>query len=111
MKSKLEDGQGGFYSGRRITDQIFTPRLIFEKSWEYAKDVFARFVDLEKVYDGVPRDKLWTVLHEFGIDGHVLMAIKSLYCQHEVRVRVNGKQSKSFHVNTVFYHLSFSNLT
>ena len=34
---------------------------------------------------------------EYGIDGHLLMAIKSLYCQSEVRVRVNGKQSKSFH--------------
>ena len=72
----------------------------FEKSWEYAKDVFAYFVDLEKAYDRVPRDKFWRVLQEYGIDRHLLMAIKSLYCQQpEVCVCVNGKQSKSFHVD------------
>ena len=63
---------------------------------EECKYVFACFVDLEKVYDRVPRDKLWSVLQEYGIDGHLLMAIKLLYCQPEVCVHVSGKQSKSF---------------
>ena len=93
---KLEDSQCGFRPGGSTTNQIFTLRQIFEKSWEYAKDVLACFVDLEKAYNRVPRDKLWRVLQEFGIDGHLLMAIKPLYCQSVVRV--NGKQSKSFHV-------------
>ena len=31
--------------------QIFTLRQISEKSWEYAKDVFTRIVDLEKAYN------------------------------------------------------------
>ena len=38
------------------------------------------------------------MLQEYGIDGHLFMAIKLLYCQLEIWVRVNGKQSKSFHV-------------
>ena len=46
----------------------------------------------------VPRDLLWRVLWEYGIDGHLLMAIKSLYFQPKVSVCVNDKQSKSFHV-------------
>ena len=33
-----------------------------------------------------------------GINGHPLMAIKSLYYQSKVCVRVYGKQSKSFRV-------------
>ena len=53
-KSKLEDGQCGFRLGRSTTDQIFTLKQIFEKSWEYGKDLFACFVDLEKAYDRVP---------------------------------------------------------
>ena len=49
-------------------------------------------------YDRVPRDKLWEVLREYGVNGQLLHAIKSFYCRPEVCVRVNGKQSKPFHV-------------
>ena len=93
--SKLEDGQCGL---RSITYQIFTLKQIFQKSWEYGKDLFACFVNLEKAYDRVPRDKLWKFLHEYGVNGQLLRAIKSFYCRPEVCVRVNGKQSKPFHV-------------
>ena len=65
---------------------------------EYGKDLFACFVDLEKAYDRVPRDKLWKVLQEYDVDGQLLRTIKSFYCRLEVCVRVNGKQSKPFHV-------------
>ena len=51
MESKLEDGQCGFRPGRSTTDQILTLKLISQKSWEYGKDLFACFVDLEKAYD------------------------------------------------------------
>jgi len=81
-----------------LRTSFFTLKQIFEKSWEYGKDLFACFVGLEKAYDRVPRDKLWRVLQEYGIDGQLLLAIKFFYCQPEVCVRVNGKQSKPFHV-------------
>ena len=51
VESKLKNGQCGFCSGRSTTDQIFTLKQIFEKSWEHGKDLFACFVDLEKAYD------------------------------------------------------------
>ena len=79
VESKLEDGQCGFRPGRSTTDQIFTLKQIFEKSWEYGKDLFACFVDLEKAYNRVSRDKLWKVLQEYGVDGQLLHAIKLFY--------------------------------
>ena len=78
--------------------QVFTLKQIFEKSSEYGKDLFACIVELEKAYDRVPRNKLCKVFQEYGVDGQLLRAIKSFYCRPEVCVRVNGKQSKPFHV-------------
>ena len=60
-------------------EQIIALQQIFEKSWEYVKEVNACFVDLEKPYDRIPRDKLWAVLLQYGIDGQLLTAIQSLY--------------------------------
>ena len=37
-------------------------------------------------------------MQEYGVNGQLLRAIKSFYCRPEVCVRVNGKQSKPFHV-------------
>ena len=79
MQSKLDDGQCGFCPGHSTTNQIFIFRQIFEKSWEFAKDAFACFVDQEKTYDRVRRDKLWRVLQENSIDEHLLMTIIYLF--------------------------------
>ena len=73
VESKLKYGRCGFRPGCNITDRIFTLKQILEKCWEYAKDVFAWFVDLQKAYDQVSKDKLSRVLQEYGIDGHLLM--------------------------------------
>ena len=80
------------------TDQIFTLKQIFEKSWEYGKDLFACFIDLEKAYNRVPRGKLWKALREYGVNGQLFRAIKSFHCRPEICVWVNGKQSRPFHV-------------
>ena len=69
-------------------DQIFALQQIFEKLWEYAKEVNACSVDLEKAYDRILRDKLWAVLLQYGFGGQLLTALKSLYMHSEVCVRV-----------------------
>ena len=56
----------------------FLPCSKSAKSWKYAKEVNACFVDLEKTYDRIPRDKLWAVLLQYGIGGQLLTAIQSL---------------------------------
>ena len=96
VQDKLTDAQCGFRPGRSTMDQIFALQQIFEKSWEYAKEVNACFVDLEKAYDRIPRDKLWAVRLQYGIDGQLLTAIKSQYMHSEVCVRVNSAKTKPF---------------
>jgi len=65
-------------------DHIFTLQQIFEKSWEYAKDVYTCFIELEKAYYRVLREKLWGVLQKYGVDGYLLLVVKSLYSYPEV---------------------------
>ena len=36
-------------------------------------------VDLDKAFDTVPRDQLINVLHEKGLDAHMIEAIRHLY--------------------------------
>ena len=81
-------------------DQIFALQQIFEKSWEYAKKVNACFVNLEKAYDRIiSRDKPGAVLLQYGIDGQLLTAIKSLYMHSEVCVHVDSATTKPFRVS------------
>ena len=47
-----------------------------KKSLEHAKDVDTCFVDLGKVYDRVPCEKLWGMSQEYGVDGCLLLAVK-----------------------------------
>ena len=43
------------------------------------KVVYAAFVDLEKAYDSVSREKLWVALKDYGVSGKLLVAVQSLY--------------------------------
>ena len=99
VELKLTDAQCGFCFGQNTIDQMFALQEIFEKSWEFAKEVNACFVDLEKAYDHISRDKLWAVLLQYGIGGQLLAAIK-LVCMHsKVCVRVNSATTKPFRVS------------
>ena len=80
VESKLEDGQYGF---RPITAPK-TKSSFWNKS---------------------SRNKLWDTFREYGTDGRLLRAIKSFYYRPEVCVRVNGKQSKPFHVSIGFWQV------
>ena len=56
------------------------------------------FVDLEKAFDRVPRGLLWRVLREYGVTGHLIQAVRSLYDRCQSLVRIAGSKSDSFPV-------------
>ena len=85
VEPQLQDEQCEFHAGSTM-DQIFALQQVFEKSWKYAKEVCTCFVNLEKTYDRVPRDKLGGVLLEYDVRGQLLAATKSLYKHSKVCV-------------------------
>jgi len=50
-------------------------------------------VDFEKACDRVPHEKILGVLQEYGVNRYQLLAVKSLYFNSEVCVRVNHNRS------------------
>ena len=52
---------------------------VVEKTKVEDKKVNMAFVDLEKAYDNVSRNKLWKVLEEYEVRGKLLRAIQALY--------------------------------
>ena len=108
MPGKEMPRNSGIKTGRRSVrfssgSQHHGPNLHSEANLREILGVWQRslcmLVDLEKAYDRVPRDKLWKVLQEYGVEGQLLRAVKSFYCRPEVCVWVNGKQSKPLHVS------------
>jgi len=94
---KLNGTQCGFHPGYSTTDQNVTLQKIFGNFWEYAKNFYTCFVDLEKAYDLVSREKLSGVLREYGVD-RLSLAVNSLYSCSEVCAHVGKVKSRPFTV-------------
>ena len=73
----IDKDQGGFRSGRRCVDQIFTLNQIGEKARKKKKRVYGGF--MEKTFDGVNKEALWQFLGMYDVGGTHLSGIKSIY--------------------------------
>ncbi|KAI3370701.1 hypothetical protein L3Q82_007256 [Scortum barcoo] len=96
---RIQEEQCGFRPGRGTLDQLYTLHRVLEGLWEFAQPVHMCFVDLEKAFDRVPRGILWGVLHEYGVRGPLLRAVRSLYDRSRSLVRIAGSKSDLFPVH------------
>jgi len=58
----MVEEQCGFRKGRSCIDTIFMVQQVMEKRREHNLPLFLLFVDYEKAYDNVSRDKLWEMM-------------------------------------------------
>ena len=63
----LRDHQACFSQDRGCIDHIATLRIIVEQSMEFDSSLYIHFVDYEKAFDSLDRDKLWKLLRHYGI--------------------------------------------
>ncbi|KAI3366227.1 hypothetical protein L3Q82_010063 [Scortum barcoo] len=97
---RIQEEQCGFRPWSWNTGPALYPSTGWlEGLWEFAQPVHMCFVDLEKAFDRVPRGILWGVLHEYGVRGPLLRAVRSLYDRSRSLVRIAGSKSDLFPVH------------
>ena len=87
VNHELPDVQAGFRKGRGTRDQIANNQGIIKKAREFQKNIYFCFIDYAKAFDCVDHHKLWKILKEMGIPGHLTCLLRNLYAGQEATVR------------------------
>jgi hypothetical protein len=67
-------------------------KKILEKRREQNLPTYLLFIDYERAYDGLIRDRIWKILAEEKIPPHLIEAIKSLYKNTVIRIKYMNDQ-------------------
>ena len=98
MNCELPDIQAGFRKGRGTRDQIANIPWIMEKAREFQKNIYFCFIDYTKAFDCVDHQKLWKILKEMVIPGHLTCLLRNLYAGQEATVRTGHGTTNWFKI-------------
>ncbi|KAK3540759.1 hypothetical protein QTP86_001613 [Hemibagrus guttatus] len=79
--------QYGFMPRKSTTDAIFALRILMEKYRDGQRELHCVFVDLEKVYDRVPREELWYCMRKSGVAEKYVRVVQDMYERSRTVVR------------------------
>lgn len=96
IEPTLIETQSGFRKGRSVQDHIFTLKEILSMRLQHNKKTFLAFLDLQKAFDKVPREKVWESLNNRGINPKLSRVIKSLYTCTRNYIISNNNRSEEF---------------
>ena len=103
MNHELPDVQAGFRKGRGTRDQTANIRWIIEKAREFQKNISFCFIDYAKAFDCVDHKKLWKILREMGIPGHLTFLLRNLYAGQEATGRTGHGTTDWFQIGNGVY--------
>ena len=69
-----------------------------EKAREFQKNIYFCFTDYAKAFDCVDHNKLWEILKEMGIPGHLTCLLRNLYAGQEATVRTGHRTIECFQI-------------
>ena len=72
-----------FHWVKGTRDQIASIYWIIEKAREFQKNIYFSFIKYTKDFDCVGHNKLWKILKEIGIPGHLICLLRNLYVGQE----------------------------
>ena len=98
LNHELPDVQAGCSKGRGSRDQIANIHWIIEKATAFQKKIYFYFIDNTKAFDYVDHSKLWKILQEMGIPGHLTCLLRNLYLGQEATVRTGHGTTDWFQI-------------
>jgi len=98
VNQELPDVQARFRKGRGARDQIANICWFMEKARELQKNIYFCFIDHNKAFDCVDRNKLWKILTEMGIPDHPTCLLRNLYAGQEATVRTRHGTTDWFQI-------------
>ena len=66
----------------------------------FQKNIYLCFIDYAKAFDCVDHNKLWKILREMGIPGHLTCFLRNLYAGQEATVRTGHGSMDWFQIGT-----------
>ena len=97
-KVEISKQQYGFMPGKETTNTMFALKMLMEKYREGQSELYCVFVDPEKAYHRVPREKLWYCMRKSGIVEKYVQLVQDMYEGSERVVRCAVGTKKSFKV-------------
>jgi hypothetical protein len=103
------ENQFGFMSGRSTIEAIFLIRQLMQRCREQKKDMHMIFIDLEKVYDKVPRNVMWWALQKHKVSSKYITLIKDMYDNVVTSIRTSDGDTNDFSINIGLHQGSAQN--
>ena len=97
-EGELPDVQAGFRKSRGIRDQIANICWMIQKTREFQKNIYFCFIDYAKAFGYVDHNKLWKILKDMGIPGHLICLLRNLYAGQEATVRTGHGTTDCFQI-------------
>ena len=98
VNRELPDVWAGFRKGRGTRYQIANICWIIKKTREFQENIYFCIIDYAKAFDCVYHNKLWKILKEMGISGHLTCLLRNLYAGQEAIVRTGHGTTDWFQI-------------
>ena len=98
VNRECSDVEAGFRKDRGTRDQIANIRWIMKKAKEFQKNICFCFIDYVKAFDCVDHNKLWKILKEMQIPGHLSCLLRNLYAGQEAKVKTGHGTTDWFQI-------------
>ena len=82
--------------GSSVHGTLQARALLWENVWQYLIKIC--FIDYAKAFDSVDHNKLWKILQEMGIPGHLTCLLRNLYASQEATVRTGHGTTDRFQI-------------